>query len=100
MNINSKAGTGKFYFIIVLSKTLSKLVAIASKPLLLVRAAPTSVTAFGINGQTIYNLLKLPVQYLFKDLPPISLILLQQKFRNIHYLILNEKLMVGHIHLS
>ena len=51
---------GKFYFIAVLSRTLSKLAAIASKPLLLVRA-PTSITTFSINGQTIYNLLKLPI---------------------------------------
>ena len=50
MNINGKAGTGKSYFIIVLSRMLSKLVAIASKLLLLVRATPTSVTAFGINS--------------------------------------------------
>ena len=57
---------------------LNKLIAIVSKPLLLVRAAPTSIAAFGINSQTIYNLLKLPVQYLFKDLPPVSLIPLQQ----------------------
>ena len=50
MNINGKVKIGKFYFITVLSSTLSELAAIASKPLLLVRAAPTSVTAFGING--------------------------------------------------
>ena len=61
MNINSKAGIGKSYFITVLSSMLSKLVATASKPLLLVRAAPTSIAVFGINSQTIYNLLKLPV---------------------------------------
>ena len=74
VNINSKAGTGKSYLIAVLSSTLSELVAIAGKPLPLVRAAPTGVAAFGINGQTIYNLLKLPVQCLFEDLPPASLI--------------------------
>ena len=50
MNINSKAGTGKFYFIAVLSNTLNKLVAIANKPSPLVRATPTSVAAFGINS--------------------------------------------------
>ena len=50
MNINNKAKTGKFYFIIVLFKMLSELIAIVSKPLLLVRATPTSVTAFSING--------------------------------------------------
>ena len=51
VNINNKAGTGKSYFITVLSRTLNKLAAIASKLLPLVRAAPTSVIAFGINGQ-------------------------------------------------
>jgi hypothetical protein len=50
VNINSKTKTGKSYFITVLSSTLNKLAAIASKPLLLVRAAPTGVTAFGINS--------------------------------------------------
>ena len=59
VNINGKIKTGKFYFITVLSSILSKLVAIASKLLLLVRAALTSIIAFSINGQTIYNLLKL-----------------------------------------
>jgi hypothetical protein len=41
---------GKSYLIIVLSRTLSKLVAIASKPSPLVRAAPTSIATFSING--------------------------------------------------
>jgi hypothetical protein len=50
VNINSKIGMGKSYFIIVLSRTFSKLVAIASKLLLLVRATSTSVTAFSINS--------------------------------------------------
>ena len=77
MNINSKVKIGKFYFITVLSSILNKLVAIASKLLPLIRAAPTGVAAFGINGQTIYNLLKLPMQYLFKDLLPVSLTPLQ-----------------------
>ena len=61
MNINSKIGTGKFYFITVLSSMLNELVVIASKPSLLVKATPTGVAVFGINSQTIYNLLKLPV---------------------------------------
>ena len=74
MNINGKAEIGKSYLIAVLFRMLSKLAAIASEPLLLVRAIPTSVTAFSINSQTIYNLLKLLIQHLFKNLLPISLI--------------------------
>jgi hypothetical protein len=50
VNINSKAEMGKSHFIAVLSSILSELAATASKPLLLVRATPTSVTAFGINS--------------------------------------------------
>jgi hypothetical protein len=50
VNINSKAGTGKSYLIAVLSSILSELAATASKPLLLVRATPTSIAAFSING--------------------------------------------------
>ena len=41
---------GEFYLIVVLSSMLSELVVTASKPLLLVKAAFTSVTAFGINS--------------------------------------------------
>ena len=61
MNINSKAEMGKSHLITVLFSMLSKLAVTASKPLPLVRATFTSVAAFGINGQTIYNLLKLLV---------------------------------------
>ena len=50
MNINSEAGTGKFYFIAVLSRVFNKLTATASKLLLLIRATSTSITAFSING--------------------------------------------------
>ena len=100
MNINSKIKIGKSHLITVLSNTLSELAAIASKPSPLVRAAPTSITAFGINGQTIYNLLKLPMQYLFKNLLSTSLTPLQQQFRNIHYLILDKKLMIRHVYLG
>ena len=74
MNINTKAEMGKSYFIAVLFRVLNKLVAIASKLLLLVRATFTSVVVFNINSQTIYNLLKLLIQYLFRDLLFISFI--------------------------
>ena len=44
-----------------------------SKLLLLAWAAPTGVAAFNINSKTIYNLLRLLVNYLFKKLPAASL---------------------------
>jgi hypothetical protein len=50
VNINSKVGMGKSYFITVLSNILNKLAAIASKLLLLVKATPTNIITFSING--------------------------------------------------
>jgi hypothetical protein len=54
-------------------------------------AAPTSVATFNINGRTIYNLLRLLVNRPFKELPAASLSPLQQAFKDIYYLVLNEK---------
>ena len=74
ININGEVGTSKLYFIAVLSTTLHNIVISNNKPLLLVRATPTRVTAFNINSRTIYKLLRLPVNCLFKKLLITSLI--------------------------
>jgi len=73
INVNREAGTGKLYFIAVLSTTLYTMARANSKPSPLARAAPTRVAAFNINGRTIYNLLRLPVNRPFKELPAASL---------------------------
>ena len=70
-----------------------------NKPSLLAWAAPTRVAAFSINSRTIYNLLRLPVNYPFKKLPAASLTLLQQVFKDIYYFILNEKFIIGQVYL-
>ena len=73
INIDGEVGTNKLYLITVLSTTLYNIVRANSKLMLLARAAPTRVAAFNINGRTIYNLLRLPVNHPFKDLPTTSL---------------------------
>jgi hypothetical protein len=73
ININREVGTGKLYLITVLSTTLYNIVRANSKPLPLAQATPTRVATFSINGRTIYNLLRLPVNYPFKKLPITSL---------------------------
>ena len=73
INVNREAGTGKLYLIAVLSTTLYTIARANSKPSLLARAAPTRVAAFNINGRTIYDLLRLPVNRPFKELPAASL---------------------------
>ena len=77
INVDGEAGIGKLHFIAVLSTTLYNMAIFNNKPLLLVQAAPTGVAAFNINSRTIYKLLKLLVNYPFKELPIASLIFLQ-----------------------
>ena len=62
--------------------------------------APTGVAAFNINSRTIYDLLRLLVNRLFKELLVASLMPLQQAFKDIYYLILDEKSMIGQVHLA
>jgi len=100
VNINGEVGTGKLYLITVLSATLYNIAISNGKPLLLVWAAPTRVAAFNINGRTIYELLRLLVNRPFKELPIASLTPLQQAFKDIHYLILNKKLIIRQVYLA
>ena len=73
ININGEVGTGKLYLITVLSTTLYDMVRANNKPSPLAQAAPTGVAAFSINGRTIYNLLRLLINFPFKKLPAASL---------------------------
>jgi hypothetical protein len=61
----------------------------------LVRATSTGVAAFNINGRTTYSPLKLPGRRSFEPLPLASLTSLQEQFKNVRYLILDEKSMIG-----
>ena len=73
INIDGEVGTGKLYLIAVFSTTLYDIVRANNKPIPLAQVAPTRVITFNINGRTIYNLLKLPVNCPFKELPAASL---------------------------
>ena len=99
INVDGEAGTGKSHLIGTLSKSLNEMAEAAGKPMPLVRAAPTGVAAFNINGRTTYTLLKLPVRRTYAPLPVASLTPLQEKFKDVHYLVLDEKSMIGCAHL-
>ena len=100
INVNGEAGTSKSHLIAVLSTTLYNMARANGKPMPLARAAFTRVVAFNINGRTIYNLLRLPVKHPFKELPAASLTPLQQAFKDIHYLVLDEKSIIRQVHLA
>ncbi len=74
ISIDREAGIGQLYLITVLSTILYNIAIFNSKLSLFVQATPTGVAAFNINSKTIYNLLRLPVNRPFKELPIASLI--------------------------
>lgn len=58
------------------------------------QAAFTEVTVFSIQGQTLHQLIRLPIHKLFKSLFNSVLLSLQQLFQQCHYLIIDEKFMI------
>jgi hypothetical protein len=64
------------------------------------RAAPTGIASHNIGGQTFHSILRLPVKSTFQDLPIASLKALQVRFKDIYYIIIDEKSKVGLMQLS
>lgn len=58
------------------------------------RAAPTGVAAHLFYGRTLHNLLRLPIKG-NACLSPASVGALQERFQGVHYLIIDEKSMIG-----
>ena len=87
----------------VISSKLQILSARSGKPSPIVRAAPTGVASNQIQGQTMHSLFQLPIDRgKFRPLAdnPGNLQTLQSTFRGIHYLVLDEKSMLGLYHLG
>ena len=58
-------------------------------------AAPTGIAAFNVDGATIYSLLSLPAKGEFWPLEGQNLLKLQEKWKAVKYLIIDEMSMVG-----
>ena len=95
MHIDGPAGTGKSYLIDMISTYLFDMAEQHGQLDPVLRAAPTGVAAFGIQGQTLHRLLRLPVRKPFESLSNSVLLSLQQLFQQCHYLIVDEKSMIG-----
>ena len=59
-----------------------------------VRAAPTGVAAFNIVGRTLHSLFRLPVKQKATDLSTATVQSLQAQFRDIRFVIIDEKSMI------
>ncbi|KJK84849.1 hypothetical protein H633G_11351 [Metarhizium anisopliae BRIP 53284] len=98
LHVDGGGGTGKSYLINLLSAHLQAAAAGRGTPVW--RAAPTGVAGNQISGTTLHSLLHLPINKDFKPLSPTDMAQLQKKLKDIKYLIIDEKSMLGLRQLS
>ena len=99
LQVDGKAGAGKSYLIDMASTRLFDMAQHHGIRDPVLRAAPTGIAAFSINGQTLHRLLRLPVRGSFEPLSNAVLLSLQQSFTSCKYLIIDEKSMIGLLQL-
>ncbi|XP_044714726.1 PIF1-like helicase domain-containing protein [Hirsutella rhossiliensis] len=98
LHVDGGGGTGKSYLINLLSEHLQAASGGRGTPVW--RAAPTGVAGNQISGTTLHSLLHLPINKDFKPLSAIDKAQLQKKLKNVKYLIVDEKSMLGLRQLS
>lgn len=94
LNIDGQAGTGKTSVILLICTTLREMAEAKGRHDSVLRAAPTGVAAHLFYGRTLHNLLRLPIKG-NACLSPASVGALQERFQGVHYLIIDEKSMIG-----
>ena len=95
LHVDGGGGTGKSYLINLLSAHLQAAAGARGTGTLVWRAAPTGVAGNQISGTTLHSLLRLPINKDFKPLSAIDKAQLQKKLKDIRYLIIDEKSMLG-----
>ncbi|RYC77871.1 hypothetical protein BFJ63_vAg19255, partial [Fusarium oxysporum f. sp. narcissi] len=98
LHVDGGGGTGKSYMIKVLSSHLQRLA--GNRPSPIWRVAPTGVASNQIMGITLHSLLRLPVDRAFTELSPADANAVQNKLRDVRYLVIDEKSMLGLRQLS
>jgi hypothetical protein len=98
LHVDGGGGTGKSYMIKVLSSHLQRLA--GNRPSPIWRVAPTGVASNQIMGTTLHSLLRLPVDRAFTELSPADANAVQNKLRDVRYLVIDEKSMLGLRQLS
>ncbi|OBZ66500.1 hypothetical protein A0H81_13517 [Grifola frondosa] len=96
LNIDGTAGCGKTYLIEAICQELRRLASENGKPDPIRVVAPSGVAAWHIGGQTIHSALALPATN--GNIAPLSgsrLATLQQQWRGVYFLLIDEKSMMG-----
>ena len=97
IHLDGHAGTGKSHVIGMLSAHLAQLVAQQTPPCLdpVLRAASTGVAAHGISGRTLHSLFRLPPKAIWAQLSVTQLHSMRALVKGFHYLVIDEKSMLG-----
>ena len=95
INVDGSAGTGKSYVIKLISAHLQAAARNYGLASPVMRLAPTGSAAFNIEGSTIHTALKIPVGSKFGAPTDAQRTGLQNTFRPIRYIVIDEKSMVS-----
>ena len=94
LHLDGPGGTGKTVALLTTCAKLQELASANGKQNPAFRAAPTGIAAYAIMGKTLHSLLRLPVKGKMSDLSTATLQSLQALFRDIRFLMIDEKSMV------
>ena len=98
LNISGAAGTGKSFLLRAIKMFANEQMGHDN---FILTAAPSGTAAFLIGGSTLHSLLLLPVgNPILEPLSPGNLVLLQEKFKNLGILCIDEKSMIGQLTFS
>jgi hypothetical protein len=96
INLDGRAGTGKTFVITMISSHLQSMQRLQGHPKSpVLRLAPFGSASYGVQGQTLHSLLRLPISVVMSLLPAAQLATLITALRGVHYLIIDEKSMLG-----
>jgi ATP-dependent DNA helicase PIF1 len=98
LNVDGTAGCGKTYLIRAICQELRKLAAHHKKPNPILVLAPSGVAALNVFGRTIHSALSLPFKgfsklHVYRD--DIRLSALRNQWTGVHFVIIDEKSMLG-----
>jgi hypothetical protein len=95
-NIDGSTGCGKTYLIHAICQQLRAMATSAhGKPDHIQVLAPSGVAAFNICGRTAHSALGLPVNCAFVPLTGSRLATIQEQWQGMHFIIIDEKSMLG-----
>jgi ATP-dependent DNA helicase PIF1 len=97
MHVDGQGGTGKTHVVRLISQRMKQLAeqyGVIGE--IVRRAAPTGVAAFNINGRTLHSLFRLPIKTKkYENLTLENKRYLQNHFKDVGFLIIDEKSMIG-----